>query len=71
MNPFQENSLGQTAADFAAQFPNIKGQNMKRLIEEAIVQWKRLLGEEGVKGRTQLPLQFTDFLEDTPSQPKI
>ena len=69
MNPFQQNSLGQTAANFAAQFPNIKGQNMQRLIQEAIEQWTKLLKEEDIRGRTQLPLQFTDFLEDTSSQP--
>jgi hypothetical protein len=52
MNPFQKNSLGQTATDFAAQFPNIRGQNMQRLIEEAKGQWMKLLKEEEIKGRT-------------------
>jgi hypothetical protein len=41
----KKNSLGQTASDFAAQFPNIKSQNMSRLLEDAIKRWKKLLAE--------------------------
>ena len=41
MNPFLEDGLGQTALDYAKQFPDTSfGTDMKALIGDAMTQWE-------------------------------
>ena len=45
-NPFLENSLKQSARDYASLFPNVYGHDLKSILDTAIEQWKQQVPAE-------------------------
>ena len=40
LNPFLADALGRNSLDYASQFRNVKGHDMRQLIETAMQQWR-------------------------------
>ena len=63
MNPFLKDGLGQTALDYAKQFPDTTfGTDMTELINDAMVQWGQQTTEEERTGdQVQVGNVFNEF----------
>ena len=54
LNPFLTDALGRKAIDYASQFRNVKGHDMRQLITTAMTQWEsQTTREEQMQGQLE------------------
>ena len=57
-NPFLENSLHETARDFARNFPNVYGHKLRDVIDNAIKQWREQIPDAQLNQMITKPQTF-------------
>ena len=62
LNPFLKDALGRTAMEYAQQYRNVKGHDMRNLISAAQDQWYAQIPDEADRLNGQLPYDDDHFV---------